>query len=36
LHELIAEVTEGTVIDIKKELAPQWFMDAVIHKLATG
>lgn len=35
-HELIAEVTEGTVIDIKKEVAPQWFMDAVINKLATG
>lgn len=31
-HELIAEVTEGT-IDIKKELIPGWFIEAVINKL---
>ncbi len=32
-HELIAKVTEGNIIDIKKKLMPGWFIEAVISKL---
>jgi predicted ABC-type ATPase len=32
-HELIAEVTEGNVVDLKKDSMPGWFIDAVLNKL---
>ena len=32
-HELIAEVTEGNIIDLKADTVPGWFMDSVINKL---
>ena len=32
-HELIAEVTDGTIINLKKDLMPGWFIEAVINKL---
>lgn len=32
-HELIAEITNGSVIEIKSEPVPVWFVESVINKL---
>jgi predicted ABC-type ATPase len=32
-HELVAEVTGGNIINLKKKLMPGWFIDSVINKL---
>lgn len=32
-HQFIAEVSNGSVINTKRELMPGWFMEAIINKL---